>query len=125
MASDYSEKLKDPRLQKKRLQILERDNWTCQTVAWNEAMALRFGIHIGETCPVKCLYCGLKGYLHWINRGNLRLSWHFHFEHILPKALGGTDSPENIAISCAHCNWSKHHDKELPKTLGIDMAKWI
>ncbi len=27
--SDYSEKLKDPRWQKKRLQILERDNWTC------------------------------------------------------------------------------------------------
>ena len=26
----YSEKLKDPRWQKKRLQILERDNWTCQ-----------------------------------------------------------------------------------------------
>jgi len=26
----YAEKLKDPRWQKKRLQILERDNWTCQ-----------------------------------------------------------------------------------------------
>lgn len=26
----YSEKLKDPRWQKKRLQILERDKWTCQ-----------------------------------------------------------------------------------------------
>ncbi len=25
----YSEKLKDPRWQKKRLEILERDNWTC------------------------------------------------------------------------------------------------
>lgn len=25
----YSEKLKDPRWQKKRLKILERDNWTC------------------------------------------------------------------------------------------------
>ncbi len=30
MASDYSEKLKDPRWQKKRLLILERDEWTCQ-----------------------------------------------------------------------------------------------
>lgn len=29
MAS-YSDKLKDPRWQKKRLEILERDNWTCQ-----------------------------------------------------------------------------------------------
>lgn len=25
----YSDKLRDPRWQKKRLQILERDNWTC------------------------------------------------------------------------------------------------
>ncbi len=30
MVSDYSEKLKDPRWQKKRLEILERDEWTCQ-----------------------------------------------------------------------------------------------
>jgi uncharacterized protein YllA (UPF0747 family) len=28
---DYSEKLKDPRWQKKRLEILERDNWTCRS----------------------------------------------------------------------------------------------
>jgi len=27
--TEYSEKLKDPRWQKKRLQILERDNWAC------------------------------------------------------------------------------------------------
>jgi len=27
----YSEKLKDPRWQKKRLEILERDNWQCQS----------------------------------------------------------------------------------------------
>lgn len=29
MAKSYSEKLKDPRWQKKRLLILERDNWEC------------------------------------------------------------------------------------------------
>jgi hypothetical protein len=28
--STYSEKLKDPRWQKKRLEILQRDNWTCR-----------------------------------------------------------------------------------------------
>ena len=27
---DYLEKLKDPRWQKKRLEILQRDNWTCK-----------------------------------------------------------------------------------------------
>lgn len=30
MAKSYSNKLKDPRWQKKRLEILERDKWTCQ-----------------------------------------------------------------------------------------------
>lgn len=30
MAKSYSEKLRDPRWQKKRLEILSRDNWTCQ-----------------------------------------------------------------------------------------------
>jgi hypothetical protein len=29
--SKYAEKLKDPRWQKKRLQILSRDEWTCQS----------------------------------------------------------------------------------------------
>lgn len=29
-AAEYAEMLKDPRWQKKRLQILERDNWTCR-----------------------------------------------------------------------------------------------
>ena len=28
--SNYAEKYKDPRWQKKRLEVLERDNWTCQ-----------------------------------------------------------------------------------------------
>lgn len=30
MAGDYTQKLKDPRWQRKRLEILQRDNWTCQ-----------------------------------------------------------------------------------------------
>jgi uncharacterized protein CbrC (UPF0167 family) len=30
MSKSYSEKLKDPRWQKKRLKILERDRWVCQ-----------------------------------------------------------------------------------------------
>ncbi|MBT9148468.1 MAG: hypothetical protein DDT32_02242 [Syntrophomonadaceae bacterium] len=33
MVVSYLEKLRDPRWQKKRLEILERDNWTCQLCA--------------------------------------------------------------------------------------------
>ena len=33
---NYSEKLKDPRWQKKRLEILERDRWTCKSCGEKE-----------------------------------------------------------------------------------------
>lgn len=36
--SNYSEKLRDPRWQKKRLEILERDNWRCQLCFDGESM---------------------------------------------------------------------------------------
>ena len=38
----YSEKLKDPRWQKKRLEILNRDNWICQ---WCEAKDEQLHVH--------------------------------------------------------------------------------
>ncbi len=33
-------------------------------------------------------------------------------EHILPRAHGGTDEPENLALACARCNFQKgfRHD---------------
>ena len=37
MASEYAQKLKDPRWQKKRLEILERDEWNCQICHDNES----------------------------------------------------------------------------------------
>src|SRR3990167_157951 len=43
-----------------------------------------------------CTYCGKK------------LTWQTaERDHILPRTLGGTDAPENIAIACRKCNASK------------------
>lgn len=36
--TSYSDKLKDPRWQKRRLEILERDGWMCQSCQDNESM---------------------------------------------------------------------------------------
>lgn len=37
MGKAYTEKLKDPRWQKKRLEVLERDNWACQSCGDDES----------------------------------------------------------------------------------------
>ncbi len=37
MGKKYLEKLKDPKWQKKRLEILERDNWSCQSCGDNKS----------------------------------------------------------------------------------------
>lgn len=44
----YSEKLKDPRWQKKRLEILERDNFTCR-----ECGSKTDTLHIHHCCYIK------------------------------------------------------------------------
>jgi 5-methylcytosine-specific restriction endonuclease McrA len=48
-------------------------------------------------------------------------------EHILPRSLGGTDDPENLAASCYRCNefkGAKTHaldpDTDLDKTLYVE-----
>jgi 5-methylcytosine-specific restriction endonuclease McrA len=31
----------------------------------------------------------------------------FHLDHIVPLARGGTDTPENLQLTCPSCNWAK------------------
>ncbi len=48
----YSEKLKDPRWQKKRLKILERDNWTCQIcIDKTETLHIHHLIYLKDCAP--------------------------------------------------------------------------
>lgn len=48
MSKSYIELLKDPRWQKKRLQILERDNWTCQDCYDTTTTLNVHHLHYGE-----------------------------------------------------------------------------
>lgn len=52
--SNYYEKLKDPRWQKKRLKILERDKWTCQNPkcrATEETLNVHHKVYLPKTEP--------------------------------------------------------------------------
>lgn len=56
----YSEKLKDPRWQKKRLEILNRDNWTCQSCGDKETtLHVHHVSYRGEPweAPDDAMYC--------------------------------------------------------------------
>jgi hypothetical protein len=46
-----------------------------------------------------CEYCGLPQ--------DLTPLVAFHVEHVVPRKHGGGDEPENLALSCFHCNLHK------------------
>lgn len=54
-----------------------------------------------------CRYCLRR--VHRRKRGPGRI----HFDHVLPRSLGGPDTPENLVVSCARCNLSKHDDPTI------------
>jgi 5-methylcytosine-specific restriction endonuclease McrA len=58
-----------------------------------------------------CRYCG-KGPLRfgWAYNGKWRLRlvlWDVHLDHVVPLARGGTNTPENLVVSCDDCNARK------------------
>ena len=44
----------------------------------------------------RCTYCGATPQENEL-----------HIDHVVPKALGGQDSPENLVVSCSDCNLGK------------------
>lgn len=50
-----------------------------------------------------CEYCGLNA--------NDAPHIPFHIDHIVPRALGGTEHPENLANACAPCNLRKRDQR--------------
>lgn len=52
----YSEKLKDPRWQKKRLEILQRDNWTCRLCGETSyTLHVHHKVYMKDKEPWECL----------------------------------------------------------------------
>ncbi len=62
----------------------------------------------------KCAYCG---------QGRRRL----HVEHIIPKARGGSDRPDNLTMACQPCNQEKGklYGEELEAKLGPNFARKV
>lgn len=50
----------------------------------------------------RCAWCGLQ-----------TIPGRRHVDHVVPRALGGDDSPGNLVLSCAKCNLSRLCD-EIP-----------
>lgn len=48
----------------------------------------------------RCAYCGISIYWH--------IPHDIHVDHIVPVTKGGTNELENLALTCADCNLSKH-----------------
>jgi len=43
----------------------------------------------------RCYWCGVK------------VGKKYHVDHVTPLCKGGSNGPENIVVSCTHCNHSK------------------
>jgi 5-methylcytosine-specific restriction endonuclease McrA len=77
-----------------RQQILNRDNWICQS-------------------------CGIK--VHDRNSGDWNTPDKAHIDHIIPISKGGNSEPNNLQILCRTCNLSKHNKVE--KQLSLFQAE--
>lgn len=66
-----------------------------------------------EESENRCFYCGIE-------------LDDFHIEHKTPLGIGGSDVKENLALSCADCNYEKHMKTaeeyfEYRKLIGKDV----
>jgi len=56
-----------------------------------------------ERYGFKCVYCGIDGSIDF----ETFFTANFAVDHVKPKALGGTDDPENLVLACHSCNLYK------------------
>lgn len=63
-----------------------------------------------------CRYCGSKA-------PDVQL----HVDHVVPAALGGPDTPENLVTACVDCNAGKANrslDEDTVSDIAEDVEKW-
>ena len=46
-----------------------------------------------------------RGHCYWCR---VKVGRHYHVDHVTPLSKGGSNGPENIVITCAHCNHAKN-----------------
>jgi len=61
------------------------------------------GSHTGA--DVRAQYGRQHGRCYWCGE---KVGRSYHVDHVVPVARGGSNGPENLVISCAHCNQSKN-----------------
>ena len=64
-----------------------------QRKLWSASWA-RMRAHVGRSLPVPCAKCGAL----------VQPTDSWHLGHIVPRSLGGTDGPDNVAPEHARCN---------------------
>jgi len=78
------------------------------------------GHHTDE--DIRLQYCKQDGLCYWCME---ELGDVFHRDHYIPIARGGTDNPDNIVISCPHCNLSRGSKLPSQWTWRKVHAYWV
>lgn len=85
----------------------------CRRALWNASAPYR-GKSYGERCATlarlrreqedRCLWCGRTVVVRFEARPRADTAT---IDHIVPRALGGSSDPSNLALACAACNAAK------------------
>jgi 5-methylcytosine-specific restriction endonuclease McrA len=72
-------------------------------------VAARQGAVRGREVEIRCPHCGAHGRLSWSNPKRARYpgeigAYGLHLDHIVPRALGGPDTADNLQYVCDRCN---------------------
>jgi len=70
---------------------------------------------------VQRIFSAQKGRCAYYRSCRTKLGDDYHVDHIVPIAGGGTNSADNIQLTCPACNWSKNdrHPVDFAQSLGL------